>query len=39
MIERDLAAANTAFTQLVERDVPAFNRAMAGQLPPITVGS
>src|SRR5256885_6126420 len=30
-IERDLAAAKTAFTTLVGQDVPAFNSAMKGQ--------
>jgi hypothetical protein len=36
-IERDLAAAKTAFTTLVENDVTAFNRAMKGKLPAIAV--
>jgi hypothetical protein len=36
-IERDLVAAKTAFTTLVENDVTAFNRAMKGKLPAIAV--
>jgi photosystem II stability/assembly factor-like uncharacterized protein len=35
-IEGDLAAAKAAFTTLMEKDVPAFNKAMRGKLPPIT---
>jgi len=35
-IERDLAAAHTAFTTLVEQHVPAFNGAMRGKLPAIS---
>jgi hypothetical protein len=31
-IERDLAAAKTAFTALVQKDVPAFNGAMKGKV-------
>jgi hypothetical protein len=38
-IERDLATAQAAFTRVVENDVPAFNKAMAGKLPPITGGT
>jgi hypothetical protein len=34
-IERDLAAARTAFTTLVQQDLPAFNGAMKGKLPAI----
>jgi len=34
-IERDLAAAKTAFTMLMQQDVPAFNGAMKGKLPAI----
>ena len=34
-IERDLAAAKTAFTTLMQQDVPAFNGAMKGKLPAI----
>jgi hypothetical protein len=30
MIEKDLAAARAAFTTLVEKDVPAFNRTFKG---------
>ncbi|HWP99068.1 MAG TPA: hypothetical protein VNK92_01235, partial [Vicinamibacterales bacterium] len=37
-IEKELAAARGAFNTLVEREIPAFNRAMAGRgLPPIGV--
>jgi len=36
MIERDLAAAKVAFANLMEKELPAFNRAMAGKgIPPI----
>jgi hypothetical protein len=35
-IEKDLAAAKTAYAALIERDLPAFNRAMAGRVPPIS---
>ena len=38
MIERDLAAATSAFTTLVEKDVPAFNRTFKGS-GRITVGT
>ena len=34
-IEGDLAAAQAAFTTLMEKDVPAFNKAMRGKLPAI----
>jgi photosystem II stability/assembly factor-like uncharacterized protein len=34
-IERDLAAARTAFTTLLQQDVPAFNDVMKGKLPAI----
>ncbi len=34
-IEGDLAAAKTAFATLVDKDVPAFNKAVKGKLPPI----
>ena len=34
-IEGDLAAAKVAFTTLVDKDVPAFNKAMKGKLPAI----
>jgi hypothetical protein len=34
-IERDLAAAKSAFTNLMDRDLPAFNASMAGKLPEI----
>jgi photosystem II stability/assembly factor-like uncharacterized protein len=34
-IERDLEAAGAAFRSLMENDVPAFNRLMAGRLPAI----
>ena len=30
-IEKDLAAAEAAFAALMDKDVPAFNRAMAGK--------
>jgi len=36
-IERDLAAAKTAFTTLMQQDVPAFNGAMKGKLPAISL--
>lgn len=36
-IERDLAAARTAYNSLVQRDVVAFNRTTAGKLKPIAV--
>ncbi len=36
-IERDLAAAHTAFTTLVKQHVPAFNGAMKGKLPAISL--
>jgi photosystem II stability/assembly factor-like uncharacterized protein len=36
-LERELAEAKAAFAVLVERDVPAFNRAMAGKLEAIAV--
>jgi len=35
-IERDLTAAKAAFAVLMDKDLPAFNRAMAGKLSPIT---
>jgi photosystem II stability/assembly factor-like uncharacterized protein len=35
VIEKDLAAAKSAFDKLVSTDLPAFNKAMAGKLPPI----
>jgi photosystem II stability/assembly factor-like uncharacterized protein len=35
-IEQDLAKARVAFKTLMEKDVPAFNKAMAGKLPAIT---
>ncbi|HEY6783668.1 MAG TPA: hypothetical protein VI159_01890, partial [Gemmatimonadales bacterium] len=35
-IERDLAGATTAFTALVQQDVPAFNGAMKGKVPAIS---
>jgi hypothetical protein len=34
----DLAAAKAAFTTLVAKDVPAFNKAGQGKLPPIADG-
>ena len=34
-IEGDLAAAKVAFTTLVDKDVPAFNKAMKGKVPAI----
>jgi len=36
MLEQELAAAQAAFTQLVQRDVAAFNKTMAGKLPAIS---
>src|SRR5438094_5746922 len=36
-IERDLAAAKTAFTTLMQQHVPAFNGAMKGKLPAISL--
>ncbi len=36
-LERELAAAKAAFAVLVEREVPAFNRAVAGKLEAIAV--
>jgi hypothetical protein len=36
MLEQELAAAQGAFTRLLQRDLPAFNKAMAGKLPPIS---
>jgi hypothetical protein len=36
VIEKDLAAAKAGFDKLVATDVPAFNKAMAGKVPPIT---
>ena len=35
LIEKDLAAAKSAFDKLVSTDLPAFNKAMAGKVPPI----
>jgi hypothetical protein len=35
-IEKDLATAKAAFAVLMDKDLPAFNKAMAGKLPPIT---
>jgi hypothetical protein len=35
-LETDLARARADFTAVVEREVPAFNRTMAGRLPAIT---
>jgi hypothetical protein len=35
-IEADLAKARAGFAALMERDVPAFNKAMAGKVPAIT---
>jgi photosystem II stability/assembly factor-like uncharacterized protein len=35
VIERDLAAAKSGFDKLVSTDLPAFNKAMAGKVPPI----
>jgi hypothetical protein len=37
-IEKQVAATKSDFSRLVERDVPAFNSAMAGKIPPITTG-
>ncbi len=34
-IERDLAAAKTAFDRVIGTDVPAFNKAMGGKVPEI----
>ncbi|HWP36925.1 MAG TPA: hypothetical protein VNL18_05155 [Gemmatimonadales bacterium] len=36
-IEHELAATEAAFTNLVEKEVPAFNRAMAGKVPAIAL--
>jgi photosystem II stability/assembly factor-like uncharacterized protein len=36
MLEKHLDAADAAYTQLVERDVGAFNKTMAGRVPAIT---
>jgi hypothetical protein len=36
MLEKELADARTAFNALMTTDVPAFNKAMAGKLPPVT---
>jgi hypothetical protein len=35
-IEKELAAAKTAYKSLVEQDLPAFNKSMAGKIPAIT---
>jgi hypothetical protein len=35
VIEKDLAAARAGFDKLVSTDLPAFNKAMAGKVPPI----
>ena len=35
-IEKELAAAKSAYTALVDQDLPAFNKSMAGKLPAIT---
>jgi hypothetical protein len=35
-IEKDLNAAKTAYKDLMERDVPAFNRALGGAITPLT---
>jgi photosystem II stability/assembly factor-like uncharacterized protein len=34
-LEKDLAAAKTGFTNITDREIPAFNRTMAGKLPEI----
>ena len=36
-IQTRVAASKADFARLVERDVPAFNKSMAGKLPPITM--
>ena len=35
-IEKDLTGARTAYKDLMERDVPAFNRALGGAITPLT---
>ncbi len=35
VIEKDLAAAKSGFDKLLSTDLPAFNKAMAGKVPPI----
>ena len=35
LLEQQLAAAKTAFTNLTEKDIPAFNKTMAGKIPVI----
>jgi hypothetical protein len=37
MLEKELTAAKADFDTLVRKDVPAFNKAMAGKIPPISV--
>ncbi|HEV8347963.1 MAG TPA: hypothetical protein VGJ39_13600, partial [Vicinamibacterales bacterium] len=37
-IEKDLNAAKSDYKTLMERDVPAFNRAIAGGMTPLTGG-
>jgi photosystem II stability/assembly factor-like uncharacterized protein len=36
MLEKELADARTAFNALMTTDLPAFNKAVAGKLPPVT---
>ena len=36
MLEKELAEARAAFNTLVNTDVPAFNKAMAGKVPAVT---
>jgi hypothetical protein len=37
-IEKDLNAARNEYKTLMERDVPAFNRSLAGAMTPLTGG-
>jgi hypothetical protein len=37
-IEKDLNAARTDYRNLLERDIPAFNRAIGGAMTPLTGG-
>ena len=36
MLEKELAEARTAFATLMNTDLPAFNKAMAGKVPAVT---
>jgi len=37
-IEKDLASAKAEYKTLIEREIPAFNRAVGGAITPLTSG-